>query len=239
VLIDGQDVSRYRLRSLRERIAFVQQDVVVLAGSIRDNLRYGRLDADDTAIEDAARAAHAHEFISRLERGYDTELSEAGSGLSTGERQRLSTARAFLKRAPILILDEPTAALDVVSEELVMEALHELRRARTLFVIAHRLSTVRSADRILVMERGHVIAQGTHETLLETSALYRRLAAQLTRPRERIGNGQDKRGSVGGEAGSEKAVDFWLNIMRIRDRGTTLSSKDSLTQRIHASTMEE
>jgi ATP-binding cassette subfamily B protein len=183
VLIDGEDVSRYRLRSLRERISVVLQDVVVLAGSIRDNLRYGSLDADDAAIEEAARAAHAHEFISRLERGYDTQLSEAGSGLSTGERQRLSIARAFLKDAPILILDEPTAALDVVSEDFIIQALDELRRSRTLFVIAHRLSTVRSADRILVMERGRVIAQGTHETLLETSDLYRRLAAELTRPR--------------------------------------------------------
>jgi ABC-type multidrug transport system fused ATPase/permease subunit len=180
ILIDGVESSRYRLGSLRQRIAIVQQDVMVLAGSIRDNLRYGRLDADDSDIEQAARDAQAHEFIMRLPHGYDTELAEAGGGLSGGEKQRLSIARGFLKDAPILILDEPTAALDTASERLVIAALDRLRQHRTTLVIAHRLSTVRAADCILVLDAGVVAAEGTHEDLLQTSQLYRELAAHLT-----------------------------------------------------------
>ncbi len=152
----------------------------MLSGTIRDNLRYGRLEASDVAIEAAARAANAHDFIKRLERGYDTELGEAGAGLSGGQKQRLSMARAFLKDAPILILDEPTAALDTVAERLVLAALARLRVGRTTFVIAHRLSTVRQADRILVLDRGRIVAEGTHESLLRASELYRALATQLT-----------------------------------------------------------
>jgi ATP-binding cassette, subfamily B, bacterial len=182
ILIDGRDTARYRLRKLREQIAIVQQDVIVLAGSIRENLRYGRLDAEDEAIEQAARAAHAHDFIVRLEHGYDTDLAEAGSGLSGGQRQRLSIARAFLKNAPILILDEPTSALDAVSEQHILTAVEQLRAGRTTFVIAHRLSTVRAADRVLLLDAGHLSAQGTHEELLRTSDLYRQLASQLTEP---------------------------------------------------------
>jgi ABC-type multidrug transport system fused ATPase/permease subunit len=184
ILIDGHDTSGYRLRGLREQIALVLQDVIVLAGSVRDNLRYGRLDATDHEIEAAARAAHAHEFIAQLEHGYDTDLAEAGSRLSGGQRQRLSIARAFLKNAPILILDEPTSALDSLSEQHVLQAIEELREGRTTFVIAHRLSTVRSADRVLVLDAGRVVAQGTHEQLLQTSDLYRRLASHLTEPPE-------------------------------------------------------
>ncbi|HEY9466171.1 MAG TPA: ABC transporter ATP-binding protein [Vicinamibacterales bacterium] len=181
ILVDGHDSARYRLRTLREQVAFVLQDVIVLAGSVRDNLRYGQLDASDEAIEQAARAAHAHDFIMRLPDGYDTELSEAGQGLSGGEKQRLSIARAFLKDAPILILDEPTAALDTVSETLIFRAIEHLREGRTTFVIAHRLSTVLTADRILLLDHGELVAEGNHESLLVSSELYRQLATQLTR----------------------------------------------------------
>ena len=180
VLIDGVDVRRYRVRSLREKIAIVLQDPVLFAGTIAENLRYGRLDATDGEIEEAARAAHAHEFISRLPRKYATEIAEAGGGLSGGERQRLSVARAILKNAPMLILDEPTSSLDAISEEIVFAALRRLRAGRTTLVIAHRLSTVRDADRILVLDGGRIAAQGRHEELLTSSLLYRRMCARLS-----------------------------------------------------------
>ena len=129
MLIDGVDVRRYKIRSLREQIGIVLQDPVLFAGSIADNLRYGRLDATDAEVEEAARAAHAHDFVSRLPKGYDTPIAEAGGGLSGGERQRLSVARAILKNAPILILDEPTSSLDAISEEIVFSALRGCARA--------------------------------------------------------------------------------------------------------------
>jgi ATP-binding cassette subfamily B protein len=180
VLIDGVDVHRYHIRSLREKIAIVLQDPVLFSGTIAENLRYGRLDATPAEIEAAARAAHAHDFISRLPKGYDTEIAEAGGGLSGGERQRLSVARAILKNAPILILDEPTSSLDAISEEIVFAALKRLRAGRTTIVIAHRLSTVRDADRILVLDGGQIAAQGRHDELLKTSLLYRRMCARLS-----------------------------------------------------------
>ena len=180
VLIDGVDVRRYRLSQLRERIAIVLQEPVLFSGTIADNLRYGKLDATNDEIERAARAAHAHEFVSRLPRGYDTEIAEAGGSLSGGERQRLSVARALLKDAPILILDEPTSSLDAISEEIVFAALRRLRAGRTTIVIAHRLSTVRDADRILVLDGGQIAAQGTHGDLLKSSQLYRRMCARLS-----------------------------------------------------------
>ena len=180
VLIDGVDVRRYRVRQLRERIAIVLQDPVLFAGTIADNIRYGRLDATAAEIEQAARAAHAHEFVARLPKGYDTEIAEAGGSLSGGERQRLSVARAVLKDAPILILDEPTSSLDAISEEIVFAALRRLRAGRTTIVIAHRLSTVRDADRILVLDEGRIVAQGRHDELLTSSALYRRMCARLS-----------------------------------------------------------
>ena len=180
VLIDGIDTRQYRVRELRDKISIVLQDPVLFSGTIADNLRYGRLDATEQEIEDAARAAHAHDFIARLSKGYDTEIAEAGGGLSGGERQRLSVARAILKNAPILILDEPTSSLDAISEEIVFAALRRLRANRTTIVIAHRLSTVRDADRILVLDGGKIAAQGRHDELLKSSQLYRRMCARLS-----------------------------------------------------------
>jgi ABC-type multidrug transport system fused ATPase/permease subunit len=180
VLVDGRDVRGYRLRSLRERVAIVLQDPVLFAGTVAENLRYGRLDATDAEVEEAARAAHAHEFVSHLAKRYETPIAEAGGGLSGGERQRLSVARAILKNAPILILDEPTSSLDAISEEIVFAALRRLRAGRTTIVIAHRLSTVRDADRILVLDGGRIAAQGRHAELLQTSRLYRRMCARLS-----------------------------------------------------------
>jgi ATP-binding cassette subfamily B protein/subfamily B ATP-binding cassette protein MsbA len=180
VLIDGVDVKKYRIRELREKIAIVLQDPVLFQGTIADNLRYGRLDATQEEIEQAARAAHAHDFIARLPKGYDTEIAEAGGGLSGGERQRLSVARAILKDAPILILDEPTSSLDSISEEIVFAALRRLRAGRTTVAIAHRLSTVRDADQILVLDGGQIAAKGRHDELLKSSQLYRRMCARLS-----------------------------------------------------------
>lgn len=180
VLVDGVEVERYGLRSLRERIAVVPQEPVLFSGSIGDNIRYGRLDATDDEVAAAARAAHVDHFIRRLKHGYDTLLAQAGGTLSGGERQRLGIARAILKDAPILILDEPTSSLDAISEEAVFQALRSLRRQRTLLVIAHRLSTIRDANRILVLHEGRLIAQGTHEELLRSNELYRRMCARLS-----------------------------------------------------------
>jgi len=180
VLIDGVDVRRYHIPSLRNNIAIVLQDPMLFQGTVAENLRYGRLDAKPEEIEMAARAAHAHEFISHLAKGYDTDLAEAGGGLSGGERQRLSVARALVKDAPILILDEPTSSLDAISEEAVFAALRKLRTGRTTIVIAHRLSTVRDADRILVLDGGRITAQGRHTELLESSVIYRRMCERLS-----------------------------------------------------------
>jgi ABC-type multidrug transport system fused ATPase/permease subunit len=179
VLVDGIDARRYGLKSLREQIAVVLQDCVVFPASIGENIWYGRLDATEHEVVLAARAAHCEEFVADLRRGFDTPLGDGGGGLSGGQRQRVSIARAFLKDAPILILDEPTAALDTISERAVLAALTRLRSGRTTFVIAHRLSSVRDADRILVMDAGRIVAQGRHEELLASCELYRSLCSQL------------------------------------------------------------
>ncbi|MGE3546421.1 MAG: ABC transporter ATP-binding protein [Kofleriaceae bacterium] len=179
IAIDGVPLDRFALRSLRQRIAIVLQDALITSGTIADNIRYGRASATDADVERAACAANADEFIRTLPASYATQVGERGARLSGGQRQRLSIARAFVMDAPILILDEPTAALDTIAEIRVVEAVRRLCAGRTTFVVAHRLSTVREADRILVMDRGRIVAQGSHRQLLDTSALYRQLASQL------------------------------------------------------------
>ena len=180
VLVDGKDVSQYKLRSLRNEVSIVLQDPVLFSGTIADNIRYGRLDASDEEVIAAAKAAYAHDFIMRKPEGYQTKLgTEDGTQLSGGERQRLSIARAFLKNAPILILDEPTSSLDARAESSIFESLHELMERRTTIVIAHRLSTVRDADKILVLDGGRIIGEGRHEELLTSVPLYRELCERL------------------------------------------------------------
>ncbi len=175
ILIDGHDLRDVSTRSLREQIGKVTQETILFNDTIRNNIAYGRPDVPLARVEAAARAALAHEFILRLPEGYDTPIGEKGFRLSGGERQRIAIARALLKNAPILILDEATSALDAESESLVQPALGNLMRGRTVIVIAHRLSTVRRATRIGVLEGGALTAVGTHEELLERSPTYRRL----------------------------------------------------------------
>ncbi|MFL6214966.1 MAG: ABC transporter ATP-binding protein [Blastocatellia bacterium] len=175
ILIDRHDIRQLKLRDLRGIIGLVPQETILFGGSIRENIAYGKLDAGDAEIEAAARAAHAHEFISEFPDGYATIVGERGVKLSGGQRQRIAIARALLKNPAILILDEATSSLDSESERLVQEALEVLMQGRTTFVIAHRLSTVRRANRIVVLDDGAVIEQGTHEELIARGGLYKQL----------------------------------------------------------------
>jgi len=182
ILIDGQDIAHITKRSLRQQLAYVSQQPYLFEGTIRDNIRYGRPEATDEDIEKAARLAYAHDFILAQPLGYDTPVGENGVTLSGGQRQRLSIARALVRNAPILLLDEATSALDTESEAAVQKALDEAMTGRTVVVIAHRLSTVVRADKIIVMQQGRVVEEGNHETLAKVSdGLYARLN-NLQRP---------------------------------------------------------
>ncbi len=173
--VDGVDVREATLVSLRSQLGIVLQDTFIFKGTVRENIRYGRLDATDEEIEEAARAVNAHAFIMRMPQGYDTELGERGARLSMGQKQLLSFARALLADPRILILDEATSSIDTETELLVQDALRKLLKGRTSFVIAHRLSTIRGADQIIVMENGRIIEVGTHDSLMKKRGLYHSL----------------------------------------------------------------
>lgn len=175
ITIDGIDIKTVTLKSLREQIGIVPQETILFNGSVYSNILYGKLDANSDEVMSAAKAANAHNFIMDMPDGYDTQIGERGSKLSGGQRQRISIARAILKNPRILILDEATSALDTESEKLVQEAVDKLMIGRTSFVIAHRLSTVKRADVIIVMERGRLVEQGTHDQLLTLGGLYSKL----------------------------------------------------------------
>jgi ATP-binding cassette, subfamily B, bacterial len=187
VLIDGIDVRRLTLASLRSQIALVLQEPLLFSGSVAANIGYGRLGASMDEVIAAAKAANAHDFVSRLPHGYETVLGERGTGLSGGERQRISVARAFLKDAPILVLDEPTSSIDSKTEAVILDALDRLAVGRTTFTIAHRLSTIRDADTIVVLDHGAIVERGTDEELLRKGGLYSQLHAAQAHERRRGG----------------------------------------------------
>jgi subfamily B ATP-binding cassette protein MsbA len=175
ITIDGVDLRDFQLKALRDQIGFVLQDTVLFQGTIRENIAYGRAGATDEDVVNAARLANADEFIAKMTRGYDTEVGERGLTLSGGQRQRIGIARAIIRNSPILILDEPTAALDTESEKLVIEALGRLMKGRTVITIAHRLSTIRDSDQIIVLKDGVVAEHGTHDELLKLGGVYAEL----------------------------------------------------------------
>ena len=181
ILIDDMDIDNIALTSLRKQISLVSQDVFLFNGTVKDNILYGRPDATEEEIFEAAKAANAHEFILGLENGYETKVGERGVKLSGGQKQRISIARAILKDAPILILDEATSAVDTQTERLIQEALNKLKRNKTAVVIAHRLSTIQEADQIVVLKDGEIVEKGTHDELLNIDGLYKQLCeAQST-----------------------------------------------------------
>jgi ATP-binding cassette subfamily B protein len=187
ILVDGTDIAQVDPEALRARIALVPQDPVVFSGSVTENIRYGCPEAGEAEVRRAAELANAHGFIAALPQGYETQVGERGVTLSGGQRQRIAIARAILKDAPILLLDEATSALDAESEEAIRSALRQLAHGRTLIAIAHRLSTVRSLDRIVVMQSGRVVQDGPPDLLMRREGLYRELIereiTRLSRPR--------------------------------------------------------
>jgi subfamily B ATP-binding cassette protein MsbA len=172
ITIDGYDLKGVRLESLYRQIALVPQETILFGGTIFDNIRYGREEATEDEVWEASKAAHAHEFITAFPDGYRTVVGEKGINLSGGQRQRLAIARAILKNPRLLLLDEATSSLDTESERLVQEALERLMADRTTFVVAHRLTTIQRADRILVINKGRLVEEGTHVSLMEGKGLY-------------------------------------------------------------------
>ena len=172
ITVDGMDIKDISRYALRKNIGMVAQDVFLFGGTIKENIAYGNLDATDAEIEEAAKRANIHDYIMTLENGYDTQVGERGVKLSGGQKQRISIARVFLKNPPILILDEATSALDNATEMLIQQSLEQLAKGRTTLVVAHRLSTIKNADEIIVLTADGIAERGNHETLLEKDGIY-------------------------------------------------------------------
>ena len=181
VLIDGKPMRRYSLESLRAHTALAPQETLLFAGTVADNIRMAKPGADDEAVREAARRAHAHAFIESFPEGYETAIGERGARLSGGQAQRLSIARVFLKNPAVFLLDEAMSALDAESEAAVQKSLEELAQTRTAFIIAHRLSTVVNADMIIVLDKGRVVEIGRHDELIQRNGLYKRLCSTFYR----------------------------------------------------------
>ena len=204
VLIDGHDIRDLTLESLREQVAFVHQEPLLFERTIAENIQYGRLEATPQEIVAAAKAANAHDFISAFPQRYETKLGERGAKISGGEKQRIAIARAFLKDAPILILDEPTSSVDSQTEVVILDALDRLMAGRTTFIVAHRLSTLRDADWVLVLDDGVIIEQGPPSELILAGGMYATLQALQT-------SGGSVRPSLEGDAGGTEVA--WRDLM--------------------------
>jgi ABC-type multidrug transport system fused ATPase/permease subunit len=178
ILFDGKDASTLNLRSIRERIGIVSQEIFLFDDTIMNNIRYGKPEATDEEVYAVSKLSHAHEFITQLPGGYNTKVGERGVKLSTGQKQRISIARALLKDPDILIFDEPTSALDAITEKAIKAMLFEKTNGKTTFIIAHRLSTVSVADKIIVLDKGRIVQMGTHGELIGQEGLYRRMCEE-------------------------------------------------------------
>jgi ATP-binding cassette subfamily B protein len=214
VLLDGHDVRDLTLQSLRAQVSVVLQEPLLFSGTLGDNIRYGRLEATDDEVIEAARAANAHDFINALPHGYATIIGERGARLSGGERQRISVARAFLKDAPVLLLDEPTSSIDSQTESVILDALQRLMEGRTTFMVAHRLSTIIDADLILVLNHGEVAEHGTHDALLATGGLYAQLSAAQ--------NGE-RRGRAAAAVPADRLAELTTAVVEGQETGEGLS----------------
>jgi ATP-binding cassette subfamily B protein len=202
IYVDGQDIRRVTHDSLRGQMSIVLQDTFLFSGTVIDNIRYGRLEAADDEVMAAARQANAHDFITRLPEGYQTDIGERGHNLSQGQRQLLSISRAILADPRILILDEATSSVDTRTELLIQKALGELLRGRTSIVIAHRLSTIRNADQVLVLDHGEIVERGTHDSLMEAEGRYHELYMSQFRREGQQAPRQARRSPKGGPEGA-------------------------------------